>query len=668
MQIPISAIRKISPQMLFRVSIFVACFAAGSIQLLGGLSPAAPALVLCSALRDRTSGAVAAVGALLGSFAFHAAFPPALLGMSAGAVANAILPEELGHRTLVSFAVPLAGGLVVTLALSLFRLDKLVAGIFDLALSAVLAPLLSLVPSALRRVQRGERLTAEEQGALLSGVCLCFLLPGYTSYGGMVPLRAISAILTLCVANCAGGRLGAVCGLLCGGCGILAGGSLASAAALGLCGLLAGLCSGLGKGIVFAAFGLCVCSILFFTRQETLLISEIFLAGAALVLLPRRWESRLARLFTPIASGRTHTPPAGQTRHRERMEALADALNEAAKACNERERDMTVHAEPELDLSFLTAAARHMAGTIPQSELPRRSRSIERMLIAAGEAPLFVEVEEDAFGRRHIMLEVRSCGGMGVCENELRRAVSRAMGRPYTAIQTPCKQQQPARVCRLRYAPSPQICTKAAALYCACEPGSVCGDMFSYDRVGYGMMAAVLCDGMGTGAQAREESSCAGDLLMRFCRAGFDPLEAVQGVNSIMAIRGKEVFSTADLLRLDLVDRTCHIVKMAATPTFFLHGDEAAWVGGRSLPLGASEKTMPYLAQREIVPGDYIVMASDGVTDCFESSRAFANLLLLLREENDDPDALCRAILTETEHAKHPDDRTVAVIRVESVL
>ena len=104
------------------------------------------------------------------------------------------------------------------------------------------------------------------------------------------------------------------------------------------------------------------------------------------------------------------------------------------------------------------------------------------------------------------------------------------------------------------------------------------------------------------------------------------------------------------------------------TPTFFLRGDEAAWVGGRSLPLGAVERPQPFAATRDIAAGDWIVMASDGVTDCFENSREFANLLLDLRERNGSPAALSRAILEATDGAKRPDDRTVAVLKISSTV
>jgi stage II sporulation protein E len=150
------------------------------------------------------------------------------------------------------------------------------------------------------------------------------------------------------------------------------------------------------------------------------------------------------------------------------------------------------------------------------------------------------------------------------------------------------------------------------------EGQPVSGDAGVWFKDSAGVLNFLLCDGMGSGPAAREDSDCALRLLEKFLRAGLEPEEALNTVGEALALRGEEQggFTTVDLLRIDLFSGKGAVYKLGAAPTYLRRGGVVERLTGESLPAGvpAGAGGGPDVFQLALDAGDCVVLLSDGVT------------------------------------------------------
>ena len=150
------------------------------------------------------------------------------------------------------------------------------------------------------------------------------------------------------------------------------------------------------------------------------------------------------------------------------------------------------------------------------------------------------------------------------------------------------------------------------------EGQAVSGDAGVWFKDSAGVLNFLLCDGMGSGPAAREDSDTALRLLEKFLRAGLEPEEALNTVGEALALRGEEQggFTTVDLLRIDLFSGKGAVYKLGAAPTYLRRGGVVERLTGESLPAGVSAGTQggPDVFQLALDAGDCVVLLSDGVT------------------------------------------------------
>ena len=92
-----------------------------------------------------------------------------------------------------------------------------------------------------------------------------------------------------------------------------------------------------------------------------------------------------------------------------------------------------------------------------------------------------------------------------------------------------------------------------------------------------------LCDGMGCGEPACEESGQVVELTENLLEAGFGPRAAFKLVNAVLLLAGTEQHPAAlDMSCVDLYTGVLDVMKLGAAPTFVL-GQEGAevWKQGR---------------------------------------------------------------------------------------
>ncbi|MBD5098538.1 MAG: SpoIIE family protein phosphatase [Clostridiales bacterium] len=196
---------------------------------------------------------------------------------------------------------------------------------------------------------------------------------------------------------------------------------------------------------------------------------------------------------------------------------------------------------------------------------------------------------------------------------------------------------------------------------------SVSGDAGVWFKDDSGKLNFLLCDGMGSGPAAREDSETALRLMEKFLRAGLEPEEALTTVGEALALRGEEEggFTTVDLLQIDLFSGTSAVYKLGAAPTYLRRGGSVERLCGESLPAGVAAGAMagPDAFPLSLDAGDCVLLVSDGVTTGKDDRWVRG---LLADFDGLSPQALAAQVLRESgERSGSGDDRTVIAIKLD---
>jgi len=191
-----------------------------------------------------------------------------------------------------------------------------------------------------------------------------------------------------------------------------------------------------------------------------------------------------------------------------------------------------------------------------------------------------------------------------------------------------------------------------------------CGDSHSIIRLGANKFLLALCDGMGAGRTAHKMSAMTLGLIENFYKAGFDNDVIMDSVNKLLSINNQESYSTLDVCLLDLDKEIADFIKVGAPFGFIKRSGSVEKVEGFSLPIGAIENVNPTIFKTTISTKDVVIMATDGVTDAFESIDDMSDFVSGLVSTN--PQILADTIIQEAltrNGMERKDDMTVLVAR-----
>lgn len=200
------------------------------------------------------------------------------------------------------------------------------------------------------------------------------------------------------------------------------------------------------------------------------------------------------------------------------------------------------------------------------------------------------------------------------------------------------------------------------------EGGEVSGDACAWFKDDFGQLYLLLCDGMGSGKEARRESELAIDLLEKFLKAGFSPKSALKALDQAFSLRLESAggFSTVDLLVLDLFSGEGTLYKLGSAPSYLKQGGTIKALRGKGFPAGLEGR--PDIYPVRLDPGDCLVLLTDGI---FEEESADGGepqeddrwlREVLMGFEGGSPSALAEVIAGHGEGAD--DDKTALVLRV----
>ena len=167
----------------------------------------------------------------------------------------------------------------------------------------------------------------------------------------------------------------------------------------------------------------------------------------------------------------------------------------------------------------------------------------------------------------------------------------------------------------------------------------------------------ILCDGMGTGPGAVQESKTASNLLRRLLTAGYPAEYALQSLNSLCALRGRAGAVTVELLELQLDTGKALLYKWGAAPSYLLSGAGAEKIGTASPPPGLSvTDSQEAIYRLSLRRGETLVLVSDGVGQ--------EDALHCCLEMTDGPPGELAASLLRCGQLGEEDDATVVLVHL----
>ena len=167
----------------------------------------------------------------------------------------------------------------------------------------------------------------------------------------------------------------------------------------------------------------------------------------------------------------------------------------------------------------------------------------------------------------------------------------------------------------------------------------------------------LLCDGMGTGAEAARESTAAIRLLTQLLQAGMDAAGALQTLNGVYLLRDNGCFSTVDLLRINLTSADAILYKWGAAPSYLRHRRGLRRLGGASAPPGLGAGAEPEQIRLSLQHGEMLVLTTDGAGGP-ETERRIEGF------DSQSPLEMAAYVLAGAQ-LQAEDDMTVAVVRLE---
>lgn len=181
----------------------------------------------------------------------------------------------------------------------------------------------------------------------------------------------------------------------------------------------------------------------------------------------------------------------------------------------------------------------------------------------------------------------------------------------------------------------------------------------------------LICDGMGNGEFAAKESKIVSKMTEMYIKAGFSPKMTLNMINSALVLKSEnEVFSSVDLLCLDLISGMADFYKIGGSKSFFYHDGLTETIFSDTLPVGIMPETHVSVTSKKISDGDIIIMMSDGVCDTTPGYLSGERIGKIIEKDSDDTENISNMILNSAlkkKCGKAIDDMSIATIKLNSL-
>ena len=207
----------------------------------------------------------------------------------------------------------------------------------------------------------------------------------------------------------------------------------------------------------------------------------------------------------------------------------------------------------------------------------------------------------------------------------------------------------------------------------------VSGDSWGVQDLEDGRMVQMLCDGMGCGELAMQQSRLAVQLLQKLLAGGLSIRLSLNIINTVLSFQyGGVRFSTMDVALWNLNSGKLELYKYGSAPSFIKNGRNVTAYAGDSLPVGILPRVEATLLEHSIADGDLLIMMSDGLYELNDDGFQWEQIIRSLPAAN--PQLIAEYLLAiatsriRSNHKKaaamhpdaepHTDDMTVLVSRL----
>ncbi len=255
-----------------------------------------------------------------------------------------------------------------------------------------------------------------------------------------------------------------------------------------------------------------------------------------------------------------------------------------------------------------------------------------------------------------IRIKLENCGSFGRCENAVCNILEATFNMPFvkTGLRS-CGD------CWCNYVVKPSFSITTAVAGAIKANKKVSGDYVIYSLLDRHTYAIILCDGMGSGETAREESRTSSRLLMRLLETGIPPQGAINLINSMLLCAFSGTLTAIDLCLINLDDGSSQIYKCGSASTYTKTESDVSHIHSKTLPAGTFTAGDTEFFSVPSKKGSMVVLMSDGVCAA-ENSHIPWIKNMISTYDGTEPDTLAQMILKkakESNDSQPEDDLTV---------
>ncbi len=199
------------------------------------------------------------------------------------------------------------------------------------------------------------------------------------------------------------------------------------------------------------------------------------------------------------------------------------------------------------------------------------------------------------------------------------------------------------------------------------EDGGVCGDAIVSFEAG-GRYYMLISDGMGSGREAALTSGVCAAILQRLIESGAGLETSLKMLNNILRAGERECSATVDIAEIDLMTGEAKFIKSGAAPSFVLRGGSIFRLQSKTVPIGILRALDAEMIKFEVLPGDRVVMVSDGAARSYEEVPWLLDMMtsdeVILKGS---PKEAAAKIVREAAKRGSADDITAGVICIMNV-
>ena len=256
--------------------------------------------------------------------------------------------------------------------------------------------------------------------------------------------------------------------------------------------------------------------------------------------------------------------------------------------------------------------------------------------------------------------------GEAACKERVVQATEKALGHAMAIKKYEyCPED---KYCYFELVPK-KIFNISSSVQCSAKE-DVSGDVYSFLELEDGKYLVALADGMGSGIQAKQESEMTIDLLERFLESGFDSEVALKIINSALVLKSDiECSTTVDLTIINQYTGVAQFLKLGASASFILRGDEVITLQASSLPIGILSNVDLVTFKQQLRDGDILIMVTDGMLETRNNmlDRETTFKHFILEAKSNSPEYMAKYLMSKTKNllaGEESDDMTIAVARV----